>query len=205
MGGVKMVDVEKFIAEKIEEIKEKVGDQIAVNALSGGVDSSVVAILAHKALGDKVKNIFLDDGLMRLNEPETIKESFAKIGIDVEVKDVAAKFFEALKGIEDGEEKRKAFRDTFYKVLGEAVKESGGKVLLQGTIKPDIEETKATDEKHQLDSKTKNMLDSMTRLVAAYVATNKVDKTVFKDVQASIEAYNKLANPAPAAAPVAVS
>jgi len=68
-----------------------------------------------------------------------------------------------------------------------------------------VEDTKATDEKHQLDSKTKNMLDSMTRLVAAYVATNKVDKTVFKDVQASIEAYNKLVNAVPAAAPVAVS
>ncbi len=63
-----------------------------------------------------------------------------------------------------------------------------------------VEETKAVDEKHQLDSKTKNMLDSMQRLVAAYVATNKIDKTVFKDVQASIEAYNKLTNPAPVAA-----
>ncbi len=137
------MDVQKFIQDKVKEIKEKVGSDTAVNALSGGVDSSVVAILAHKALGDKVKNIFLNDGLMRLNEPETIKSSFAKIGIDVEVKDVADKFFSALKGLEDGEEKRKAFRDTFYKVLGEAVKESGGKVLLQGTIKPDIEETKA--------------------------------------------------------------
>jgi len=140
---IKIVDVKKFIEEKINEIKQAVGDDIAVNALSGGVDSSVVAILAHKALGDKVKNIFLDDGLMRLNEPQTIQESFAKIGIKVEVKDVSERFFEALKGIEDGEEKRKAFRDTFYKVLGEAVKASGAKCLLQGTIKPDVEETQA--------------------------------------------------------------
>ncbi len=137
------MDVKKFIEEKVKEIKEKVGSNIAVNALSGGVDSSVVAILAHKALGDKVKNIFLDDGMMRENEPQTIQSSFAKIGIKVEVKDVSDRFFKALKGEEDGEKKRKIFRDTFYKVLGEAVKEAGAKCLLQGTIKPDIEETQA--------------------------------------------------------------
>ena len=73
------MDVKKFVEEKVREIKEAVGDNIAVNALSGGVDSSVVAILAHKALGDKVKNIFLDDGMMRENEPQTIKSSFAKV------------------------------------------------------------------------------------------------------------------------------
>jgi len=137
------MDVNKFIEEKIKEIKEVVGDNIAINALSGGVDSSVVAILAHKALGDRVINIFLNDGLMRENEPETIQSSFAKIGIKVEVKDVSDRFFNALRGEEDGEKKRKIFRDTFYKVLGEAVRESGAKCLLQGTIKPDVEETKA--------------------------------------------------------------
>jgi len=137
------MDINKFIEEKVKEIKQAVGDEIAVNALSGGVDSSVVAILAHKALGDNVKNIFLDDGMMRQNEPQTIKSSFEKIGIKVEVKDVSNRFFQALKGQEDGEEKRKLFRDTFYKVLGEIVKESGAKCLLQGTIKPDVEETQA--------------------------------------------------------------
>lgn len=137
------MDIQKFIEEKVKEIKEKVGGEIAVNALSGGVDSSVVTILAHKALGNKIKNIFLNTGMMRTNEPETIKSTFEKLGIEVEVKDVSGRFFEALKGEEDGEEKRKIFRDTFYKVLGEAVKESGAKCLLQGTIKPDVEETKA--------------------------------------------------------------
>lgn len=137
------MDVKKFIEEKVKEIKKIVGNDTAVNALSGGVDSSVVAILAYKALGDKVKNIFLDDGMMRENEPQTIKSSFAKIGIKVEVKNVSERFFDVLKGEEDGEKKRKIFRDTFYKVLGEAVKETGAKCLLQGTIKPDVEETKA--------------------------------------------------------------
>jgi GMP synthase (glutamine-hydrolysing) len=113
------MDTQKFIEEKVNEIKQAVGDEIAVNALSGGIDSSAVAVLAHKALGDNVKNIFLDDGMMRENEPETIQERFKEIGINVEVKDVSERFFEALKGEEDGEEKRKIFRDTFYKVLGD--------------------------------------------------------------------------------------
>ncbi len=137
------MDIKKFIAEKISEIKEEVGDQIVVNALSGGVDSSVVAILAHKGLGDQVKNFFLNTGMMRQNEPETIQSSFDKIGIKVEVKDVSDRFFDNLKGEEDGEEKRKIFRDTFYSVLGEIVKASGARCLLQGTIKPDVEETLA--------------------------------------------------------------
>jgi GMP synthase (glutamine-hydrolysing) len=137
------MDTAKFIEEKVEEIKQAVGNEIAVNALSGGVDSSVVAILAHKALGDNIKNIFLNTGMMRQNEPETIQSSFEKLGIKVEIKDVSSRFFEALKGEEDGEKKRKIFRDTFYKVLGEAVRASGAKCLLQGTIKPDVEETKA--------------------------------------------------------------
>lgn len=137
------MDVSQFIEEKIEEIRNTVGDGVAVNALSGGVDSSVVAILAHRALGDRVKNYFLNTGMMRLNEPETIQSSFAGIGIHVEVRDVSDRFFSALKGEEDGETKRKIFRDTFYRVLGEIVRESGTRYLMQGTIKPDVEETQA--------------------------------------------------------------
>lgn len=137
------MDTKKFIEEKVKEIKKAVGNNITVNALSGGIDSSTVAVLAHKALGNNVKNIFLDDGMMRENESQTIKSSFEKLGIKVEVKDVSDRFFKALKGEEDGEKKRKIFRDTFYKVLGEVVREKKAKCLLQGTIKPDIEETKA--------------------------------------------------------------
>lgn len=137
------MNISKFIEDRINEIREAVGDEIAVNALSGGIDSSVVAVLAHKALGAQVKNIFLNTGMMRLNEPETIKSSFEKIGIPVDVKDVSDKFFDAFQGEEDGETKRKIFRDTFYNALGEVVRETGAKCLLQGTIKPDIEETQA--------------------------------------------------------------
>lgn len=137
------MDLHNFIEREVKAIREIVGNDIVVNALSGGVDSSVVALLAHKAVGSQVRNIFLNTGMMRQDEPETIQASFEKVGLTVEVKDVSDRFFEALKGEEDGEEKRKIFRDTFYKVLGEVVMESGAKCLLQGTIKPDVEETQA--------------------------------------------------------------
>lgn len=133
---------EKFIAEKVAEIKKTVGREKAIVALSGGVDSSVVAALAHKALAKQLECVFLDDGLMREKEGEQVKAAFKKTGIDVTVKNVQQRFFDALQGLTDPEEKRKAFRDTFYKTLGDVVKESKAKFLFQGTIKADVIETK---------------------------------------------------------------
>lgn len=135
------LDAEAFVEKKVAEIKDTVGDEKAICALSGGVDSSVVAVLAHRAIGDNLECFFLQDGLMREGEPEEVKSTFAKVGIDVEIKDVADEFFAALKGKEGPEEKRKAFRDVFYTVLGRIVKESGAKFMFQGTIAPDIKET----------------------------------------------------------------
>ena len=135
------MDTDSFIDEKVKWIKGTVGDQKAICALSGGVDSSVVAVLAHKAVGDNLKCFFLQDGLMRAGEPEWVKETFAAVGVDVDVMDVQDEFFAALKGKEDPEEKRKAFRNTFYTVLGRIVQESGAKFMFQGTIAPDIKET----------------------------------------------------------------
>jgi GMP synthase (glutamine-hydrolysing) len=138
------LDPQKFIKEKVEEIKKIVGDGRAIVALSGGVDSSVTTILAHKALGDKLKVYFIDNGIMRENEPEMVASTFKKLGIDVEIVDAKKQFFEALKGITDPEEKREAITQTFYrKVLAHLVKKSGAKFLLHGTILTDIEETVA--------------------------------------------------------------
>jgi len=135
------MDTQKFIDEQVAAIKEAIGDGKAINALSGGVDSSVVTFLGHKAVGDQLKTVFLDDGLMRQDEPQMVADMFKPLGVEVEIADVADRFFAALKGQEDPEEKRKAFRDTFYKSLGDAVKASGATHLLQGTIKADILET----------------------------------------------------------------
>jgi GMP synthase (glutamine-hydrolysing) len=131
-----------FVREKIEEIKDEVGSGKLVLALSGGVDSSVCAALAHKAVGRQLDCIFLDDGLMRQDEAESVRNMFESMGIIVRVRDVGGRFFSALRGLVDPEEKRLAFRETFYTVLGEAVRDSGAGVLIQGTIAADVEETK---------------------------------------------------------------
>lgn len=138
------LDPKVFIEEKAREIAEQVGDGTAINALSGGVDSSVVTMLGHKALGTNLKTYFIDNGLMRKNEPQQIVELFAKLGVKVEILNAKEQFFNALKGITDPEEKREAITQTFYKdVFGKLVKESGAKYLLQGTILTDIDETVA--------------------------------------------------------------
>ena len=141
---LKDLDSRKFIDQKIEEISSTVGDGLAINALSGGVDSSVVTMLAHKALGNKLKSYFIDTGLMRQDEPEQIVSWFKELGVTVEIFDAQKQFFDALKGLTDPEEKREAITQTFYKdVFGRLVKESGAKHLLQGTNYTDIEETVA--------------------------------------------------------------
>jgi len=135
---------EKFIEEKVNEIRAIVGDAKAIVALSGGVDSSTTTILGHKALGDRLKVYFIDNGLMRENEPQKVASTFEKLGIHVEITDAKKQFFNALKGVTDPEEKRGAIVQAFYKeVFSKIVRESGAKCLLQGTILTDIEETVA--------------------------------------------------------------
>ena len=138
------MNCEKFIEEKIAEIRQTVGQEKAINALSGGVDSSAVTVLGHRALGDQLKTVFVDNDLMRKDEPERVVETFARIGISVELVDAKEEFLSALSGLTDPETKRQAITDIFYsKVFGRLVKESGAKFLLHGTILTDIEETVA--------------------------------------------------------------
>jgi GMP synthase (glutamine-hydrolysing) len=138
------LDVKRFIAEKIREISSLVGDGRAINALSGGVDSSTVTLLAHRALGSRLRTYFIDNGIMRESEPERIVALFRQLGVPVELVDAKAEFFTALKGVTDPEEKRQAITDAFYKeVFGRLVRESGAKYLLQGTNYTDVEETVA--------------------------------------------------------------
>jgi len=138
------LNTEEFIKEKVGEISDVVGDGCVINALSGGVDSSTVTLLGHKALTDKLKTYFIDNGLMRENEPQKIASLFEESGIHVEVIDAQEQFFEALKGITDPEEKREAIAQTFYKdIFGKLVREIDAKFLLQGTILTDIDETVA--------------------------------------------------------------
>ncbi len=138
------LDTRDFILEKTEEIKSAVGDGVAINALSGGVDSSVVTMLGHLALGKQLRTVFIENGLMREGEAPRVKALFHDLGVDVEVIDAREEFFFALKGITDPEEKREAITQAFYKnVFGRVVRESNAKFLLQGTILTDVDETVA--------------------------------------------------------------
>ncbi len=136
------VNIKAFIEGKIEEIKSTARGERTISALSGGVDSSTCTVLAARALGAKLKSIFIDDGLMREKEPERVQQIFRDLGIKVEIINAQAEFFASLEGKLDPEEKRKAFRHTFYSVFGRAVRESRARFLIQGTIKADIIETK---------------------------------------------------------------
>ena len=143
---IKITDLKakKFIEEKICEISSIVGKGKAINALSGGVDSSTVTVLAHRALGNRLKTYFIENGLMRENEPQKVTSLFKKMGIPVELVDAKEQFFKALKGITDPEEKREAITQTFYKdVFGRLLKEGSAKYLLHGTNLTDVEETVA--------------------------------------------------------------
>jgi GMP synthase (glutamine-hydrolysing) len=138
------LDTEQFINEKVHEITGTVGGGMAINALSGGVDSSVVTMLGHRALGSQLRTVFIENGLMRQGEPERVVALFAALGVTVEVVDARQEFFDALSGITDPEEKREAITQTFYRhVFGRIIKESNAKYLLQGTILTDVDETVA--------------------------------------------------------------
>lgn len=141
---VQNLNAEHFVQGKVDEIYAAVGEGTAINALSGGVDSSTVTMLGHRALGNQLETVFIDNGLMREGEPEEVVGFFKDLGVTVKVVDARQAFFSALKGITDPEEKREAITQTFYKtVFGRIVKESGAKHLLQGTILTDVDETVA--------------------------------------------------------------
>lgn len=131
-----------FIDQQVKSLSAEVKDGLAVNALSGGVDSSAVTMLGHKALGKNLKTYFVENGLMREGEAQRVAGIFRDLGVEVEIVDARDQFFSALKGKTDPEEKREAITQTFYKtVFGKLVKDSGAKYLLQGTIYTDVEET----------------------------------------------------------------
>ncbi len=138
------LDAKHFIEEKVEEIRNAVGGGTAINALSGGVDSSAVTMLGHRALKGRLRTVFIDNGIMRQGEPDRVARLFRRLRVPVEVVDARREFFSALSGITDPEEKREAITQTFYKnVFGRIVRESGARHLLQGTILTDVDETVA--------------------------------------------------------------
>ena len=128
------MNVQSFIENAIEEIRREVKGR-AIIGLSGGVDSSACAMLAHRAIGDRLGPVYVDSGLMRQFESGRIEELFRGIGlVRVNAED---RFLEALKGVTDPEEKRMVVGETFIRVFEEEARKIGGDCLMQGTIYPD--------------------------------------------------------------------
>lgn len=136
--------VEGFVNTQVKEIKQIAGEKRVLVAVSGGVDSTTSAVLTHRAIGKNLLCVILDDAFMREGEPDRVAQliSAPPLGLPVRIVDVQNRFLNALEGLRDAEEKRKVFRETFYATLGEIAKSEGCELLVQGTIKADIIETK---------------------------------------------------------------
>jgi len=128
---------ESVVEKAIRDIKQMVGDGKAIIALSGGIDSSAATILAAKAIGKNLTAIFVDHGFMRDGEPEFVRCTFEKLGVNVVVVDGQERFLKKLRGIVDPEEKRKIIGMEFIRVFEEEAKKTGAEYLIQGTIYPD--------------------------------------------------------------------
>ncbi|MDA1349172.1 MAG: glutamine-hydrolyzing GMP synthase [Chloroflexi bacterium] len=136
-----------FVAEAVQSIRDQVGDGRVICALSGGVDSAVAATLIHRAIGDQLTCIFVDNGLMRREEPQRLRRTFEKyLKVDLVYADAAEQFLSALKGVVDPEEKRRVVGEEFIKVFDEEAARIG-KVdfLAQGTLYPDVIESKTSE------------------------------------------------------------
>ncbi len=131
-----------FVESTVEALKEQLGNDKVVLGLSGGVDSSVAACLIHRAIGDRLHCIFVDNGLLRKNEFQDVLESYKGMGLNVKGVDASAQFYKALEGLTDPEDKRKAIGKTFIEIFDEeAHRIENVKWLGQGTIYPDVIES----------------------------------------------------------------
>lgn len=134
---------QEFVDKQVMEIRKVVGSETALIAVSGGVDSTTCAVLSHRALDENLLCVMLDDAFMRTGEPERVSQLLSQppLNLPIRILMVQERFLKALKGMRDAEEKRRAFRETFYKTLSEAAEREGCRFLVQGTIQADIVET----------------------------------------------------------------
>ena len=131
-----MFDAASFIAESAQKMKDEI-DDIAIIACSGGVDSTVAAVIANQAIGDKLHCVYVDTGLMRKNETQEIQEMLAAHGLNLTTVFAEDRYFEALADVTDPERKRKIIGELFIRIFEEEQSKVGAKYLVQGTIAPD--------------------------------------------------------------------
>jgi GMP synthase (glutamine-hydrolysing) len=140
-GRRRMLNAAEFIENALKEIRKVVGKSKVISACSGGVDSTVATVLVHKAVGENMVAVFIDDGLRRQGEPQFVMKTLENLGIRARLVDAKDDFFAVFRGKTDAEEKRKAFRDRFYRTLGKVSREEKIGFITQGTIKADVIET----------------------------------------------------------------
>ncbi len=137
-ANLKKFDIGDFKRELIREIRERVGDKQVVCGVSGGVDSTVLAVLLHEA-GVNMRAIFVDNGLLRKNEAEEVRANFARMNVEIETVDASERFLAALAGESDPEKKRRIIGGLFIDVFWDAVGDA--EMLAQGTLYPDVIES----------------------------------------------------------------
>ena len=142
-----MLSPKEFIENAIKDVKEQIGDEKAIIALSGGVDSSVCSVLVQEAIGDNLIAIFVNHGLLREGEVEEVTNTF-KDRLNFNYVDASDEFMDALEGVEDPEEKRKIIGKVFIDVFEREALKTDAKYLVQGTIAPDWIETKGEIKSH---------------------------------------------------------
>lgn len=134
-------NLKNFVEEEIVSIKREIGSEKAICGISGGIDSTVSALLVHKAIGNNLKCVFVDHGLLRAHEREEVVEALSNLGLNLTVLDKKELFLSALKGVSDPEEKRKIIGKLFIDVFSEEAKFFGATRLVQGTLYPDFIES----------------------------------------------------------------
>ena len=147
---------ENFVSDSIHRIRNQIGDGRAICALSGGVDSSVAALLLHQAIGDKLTCIFVNNGLLRKDEAEQVQDTFRQnLGLNLLHVDASERFITRLAGVTDPEVKRKTIGEEFIRVFEESAAElSGTQFLAQGTLYPDVIESETPDNRASARIKT---------------------------------------------------
>lgn len=132
---------EKFIDNQIQAMRKQMKYGKVVIAVSGGIESSVCAVLAHRAIGDQLVAVLINDGLMHKGEKENVISFFEDNNVNIRHVDATREFLDALNGIDEPEEQRKAYRNAFYAVLGRIVQEEKAHYLVKGTTAADVVKT----------------------------------------------------------------